>query len=180
MADVFQPIITRFISLGFLNALMLFFFSAILYAILRRSKILGESEVINGFVAFVAAFLVFVFPFITGINLIPNFSLFFTQSVVILLFLLMGFILAALFYPDMPEFLAEHFTHRSILSVMIALGIALFVLSGLVSTLLASFTSPNLAGGGPGPSTDVLIIGAAIIIFIVILIVAASTAGRSD
>jgi hypothetical protein len=181
MADIFEPIITQFISLGFLNALMLFFFSAILYAILRRSKILGESAIINGFIAFIAAFLVCVFPFITGINLIPNFSLFFTQSVVVLLFLVMGFILAGLFYPDMPQFLAEHFTHRSILSVMIALGIALFVISGLVSAFLASFTSPKLASGGPAPSSDVLIIGAALIIFVVILIVAGAAApGKSE
>lgn len=180
MADIFEPIITRFISLGFLNALMLFFFSAILYAILRKSKIFGESDVINGFIAFVAAFFVFVFPFVTGVSLIPNLTLFFTQTVIILLFLIVGFIMAALFYPDMPQFLSEHFTHRSILSVMIALGIALFVISGLVSTFFASFTSPKLQTGGPGPSSDVLIIGAALIIFVVILIVAAAAQGRNE
>jgi MFS family permease len=175
MADVFEPIITRFISLGFLNALMLFFFSAILYAILRKSKIFGESVIINGFIAFIAAFLVFVFPFVTGLSLTTNFSLFFTQSAVILLFLVMSFIMASLFYPDMPKFLAEHFTHRSTLSVMIALGIALFIMSGLVSTLLATFTAPKLAGtSGVGASPDILIIGAGLIIFVVILIVAAS------
>jgi Zn-dependent protease with chaperone function len=83
--------------------------------------------------------------------------------------------MASLFYPDMPKFLAEHFTHRSTLSVMIALGIALFIMSGLVSTLLATFTAPKLAGtGGVGASPDILIIGAGLIIFVVILIVAAS------
>ena len=178
MADIFEPIITRFISLGFLNALMLFFFSAILYAILRKSKIFGESTIINGFLAFVGAFLVFVFPFITGISLIPNLSVFFTQSVIILLFLIMGFIFASLFYPDMPKFLAEQFTHRSILSTMIALGIALFITSGLVSSFVASFTA-NKGGGGSAPSTDVLIIGAAVIIFVVILIVASTTVRSS-
>lgn len=182
MADVFEPVINQLISLGFLNALMLFFFSVILYAILKKSKILGESDVMNGIVAFIAAFLVFIFPFVTGINLLPNFSVFFTQSVVILLFLIMGFIFAALFYPDLPQFLAEHFTHRSVLSTMIALGVALFILSGLVSSLLASFTSPKLTGAntGPSPSPDILIIGGGLMVFVVILIVASSVIGKSD
>ena len=180
MADVFEPIINRFISLGFLNALMLFFFSAILYALLKKSKILGESVVLNGFVAFIAAFMVFIFPFVTGMSLMTNFSLFFTQTTIIILFLVMSFIMAALFYPDMPKFLAEHFTHRSVLTVMIALGLALFILSGLVSSLLATFSAPKLQGGGPGPSTDVLIIGAALIVFIVVLLVAATQTGKGS
>jgi len=175
MADIFAPVATQLIGLGFLNFLMLFFFSVILYALLKKSKILGESVILNGFIAFIAAFFVFIFPFVTGVSIIPNLTLFFTQTVVILLFLIVGFIMASLFYPDMPKFLAEHFTHRSILSTMIALGLTLFILSGLVSSLLAAFTSPKLQTGGPGPSQDVLIIGAAVIIFVVILIVASST-----
>ena len=176
MADIFEPVINQMISLGFLNALMLFFFAVILYAVLKKSHILGDSDILNAIISFIAAFFVFVFPFITGTNLIPNFSVFFTQAVVILLFLIMGFIMASLFYPDMPAFLAEHFTHRSIISVFIALGLALFIISGLVTTLLASFTSPKLTStGGPGPSSDVLIIAAGLIIFVVVLIVASST-----
>jgi len=174
MADIFEPVINQLISLGFLNALMLFFFAIILYAILKKSRILGESDALNAIIAFIAAFLVFVFPFITGVNLIPNFSIFFTQSVIILLFLIMGFIMAALFYPDMPRFLAEHFTHRSILSIFIALGLALFIISGLVTSLLTAFTSPKVGGGMTGPSSDVLIIAGGLIIFVVVLMVAAA------
>jgi hypothetical protein len=175
MADIFEPVINQLISLGFLNALMLFFFAVILYAVLKKSHILGDSDVLIGIISFISAFLVFIFPFITGVNLIPNFSIFFTQTVVILLFLIIGFIMASLFYPDMPAFLAEHFTHRSILSTFIALGLALFIISGLVTSLLVSFTSPKLATGVPGPSSDVLIIAAGLIIFVVVLIVASST-----
>ncbi len=175
MADIFEPVINQLISLGFLNALMLFFFAVILYAVLKKSHILGESDILNAIISFIAAFFVFIFPFITGINLIPNFSLFFTQSVVVLLFLVMSFIMAALFYPDMPAFLAEHFTHRGILSTFIALGLALFVISGLITSFFASFTSPKLATGGPAPSSDVLIIAAGLIIFVVVLIVASSS-----
>jgi hypothetical protein len=177
MADIFEPIITRFISLGFLNALLLFFFSAIIYALLQKSKIFGENVFLNGFIAFIASFLVFIFPFVTGLSLIPNIAVFFTQTVVIVLFLVISFLMAALFYPDMPRFLAEHFTHRSVLSTMIALGLALFILSGLVTTLLATFTAPKLQGaGGTSGSPDVLIIGAGLILFVVILIVAATQA----
>jgi hypothetical protein len=178
MADIFEPIITRFISLGFLNALLLFFFSAIIYALLQKSKMFGENAILNGIIAFIASFLVFVFPFITGLSLIPSITLFFTQTVVIVLFLTVSFIMAALFYPDMPKFLMEHFTHRTVLSTMIALGLALFIISGLVSTLLAAFTAPKLQSnsGGIGGSTDILIIGAGLVLFVVVLIVAASQA----
>lgn len=177
MADIFAPVINQFVSLGLLNALMLFFFSAILYAILQKSKILGESAFLNMFISFIAAFFVFVFPFVTGVNLIPNFSIFFTQSVVVLLFLIMSFIFAALFYPDLPKFLAEHITHRSILSTMIAMGIALFILSGLITSFFASFSAPKLQTGAPGPSPDILIMAAGLIVFVVILIVAATQRG---
>jgi len=180
MADIFEPIINSFISLGFLNALLLFFFSAIIYALLQKSKIFGENTLLNGVIAFIASFLVFVFPFITGLSLIPNLSMFFTQTVVIVLFLVVSFIMASLFYPDMPKFLTEHFSHRTVLSAMIALGLGLFIISGLVTTLFSTFTSPKLkTSGGTGPSQDVLIIGAGLILFIVILIIGASQAKGS-
>ena len=178
--DIFQPIVTKLLSMGILNAMLLFLFAAIMYAILRKSKIFGDSEIINGVIAFIVAFFIFIFPFITGISLVNPLSVFFTQSIVILIFLIVGFIAASLFYPDMPSVLAKSFTSRGTLMVMIGLAIGLFVTSGLVTTLLAAFTTPAGSSGGlqSGPPSDVLIIGAGIILFIIVLLVASSVGMR--
>jgi len=173
--DIFQPIVSKLLGMGILNAMLLFLFAAIIYAVLRKAKIFGDSEIINGVIAFIIAFFIFIFPFVTGVSLVNPLSIFFTQSMVIIIFLIVGFIAASFFYPDMPKMLGETFTRRSTLMVMIGLAIGIFVTSGLVTTLLAAFTSPKVGIGGPGsPPADVLIIGAGLILFIVVLLVASS------
>src|SRR3989338_8364218 len=132
--DIFEPIINKLLSLGILNAMLLFLFAAIDYALLKKSKIFGESEILNGVVAFIIAFLIFIFPFITGVSLVNPISIFFTQSIVIIIFLMIGFIMASFFYPDMPKVLADQFTRRSTLYVMIGLGLILFIIILLVAT----------------------------------------------
>jgi hypothetical protein len=181
--DIFAPIISRLLSMGILNAMLLFLFAAIIYAVLRKAKIFGDSDVINGVIAFIMAFFIFIFPFLTGISLVNPLSIFFTQSIVIIIFLMIGFIAASFFYPDMPKMLAESFTRRGTLMVMIGLAIGLFVTSGLVTTMIAAFMPPSNTGGGGGqntgsPPTDVLIIGAGLILFIVVILVAASIGVR--
>jgi len=178
-ADIFKPIVNKLLGMGIINAMLLFLFAAIIYALLTKSKIFGESPIINGVIAFIAAFLIFIFPFITGVSLVNPLSIFFTQSIVILVFLMVGFLAASFFYPNMPKFLAEQFTHRSTLMVMIGLAIGLFILSGLITTFLSAFSttpSGDTSGGGSTTKlpTDVLIIAAGLIVFIIILLVASS------
>jgi len=177
--DIFKPIVSKLLGMGIINAMLLFLFAAIIYALLTKSKIFGESPIINGVIAFIAAFLIFIFPFITGVSLVNPLSIFFTQSIVILIFLMVGFLAASFFYPNMPKFLAEQFTHRSTLMVMIGLAIGLFILSGLITTFLSAFsTTPSGDSSGGGSTTklptDVLIIAAGLIVFIIILLVASS------
>jgi len=179
--DIFQPIVSKLLGMGILNAMLLFLFAAIMYAILRKSKIFGDSEIINGVIAFIVAFFIFVFPFLTGISLVNPLSIFFTQSMVILIFLVVGFMAASLFYPDMPSVLGKTFTSRGTLMVMIGLAIGLFVTSGLVTVLISAFSSPsgNSGNGSSGGApSDVLIIGAGVILFIIVLLVASSVGMR--
>jgi hypothetical protein len=177
--DIFKPIVNKLLGMGIINAMLLFLFSAIIYAVLGKSKLFGESPIINGVIAFIAAFLIFIFPFITGVSLVNPLSIFFTQTVVVLIFMMTAFLLASFFYPNMPKFLAEQFTHRSTLMVMIGLAIGLFILSGLITTFLSAFSttpSGDTSGGGSTTKlpTDVLIIAAGLIVFIIILLVASS------
>ena len=68
--------------------------------------------------------------------------------------------------------LAERFTRRSALSAMIALGIAILVTSGLMSTFWSGLYGGGGAPGQPMPSTDVILLSAGLIILLVILIIA--------
>jgi hypothetical protein len=172
-ADIIQPALKWFFELGFGNVLVFVLTTAIFYAILRKAKILGESELINAAIAIIAAFFVgFWIPIYTGYSFAASMSAFFAQSTAIFLFLIISFLVAGFFYPNLTEMLTEQFKYRHTLYVMIGLGIALLVMSTLVSSFWSVF--PPTQPGAVTPSRDILLVTAAVIIFIVILLIAAS------
>lgn len=172
MVSPFEIAIKKLVEVGFYDILLFVLSLAIFYAILRKSKILGESPLINAVISFVAAFLVFGYPVLIGFSLTMPLTMFFTQSFVWILIFVIGFVLASMFYPDMPKMLAEQFTKRTTLYVMLALGITIILMSTLISVF---WTYPPAAPGAPTPSTDVIILAAGVIIFIVLIIIAAAT-----
>ena len=181
MTDIFEPVIRKLFDLGFGNVIVFFLVSAIIYAILRKSKMLGESELVNGVISVIAAFLVgFWFPIITGVTLVPSLTAFFAQSTTMLIFIVVGFLFASIFYPNMTEMLMEQFKRRTTLYTMIALALALLITSGLISTMWSLASVPKKPGESPGVSSDVSLIAAAVIIFIVILLIGGSAARMSE
>jgi hypothetical protein len=175
MADVFEPVVKKLFEWGLGNVIVFFLSVAIFYAILRKSKVLGESAIVNGIVAGITAFLVsFWFPIYTGVTLVNSMTAFFSQSIAILIFLIVGFLMAGLFYPNMPEMLMEQFKRRTVLAVMLALALVLFITSGLVSTMWSLATVPTEPGKPSGPSPDIYLITTAVILFIIILLVGSS------
>jgi hypothetical protein len=181
MADLFQPIIQKLIDLGFYNFFFPFIVSAALFfGLLKKSKILGDSVLINGVISLSLAFLIMGFPVIfgqPGFFALPMAS-YFSQITVIFLMFLVAFIGAGFFYPDMTKWLAEVFHHRTMWIIMIAIAFGLLFTSGLINVL---FIGLNPSGGGTGTGTqqnktpyDVVIIVAGIIIFVIMLIIAAS------
>lgn len=171
-SDLITPALKWFFEIGFGNVLVFILTSAIFYAMARRSKVLGESELINGLIAIVAAFFVaFWIPIYTGFSFVSSMSAFFAQSTAILLFLVISFLIAGFFYPDLVGMLAAEFKSRHTLFVMMGLGLALLIMSTMVSSFWSVFPP---AKPGTSPSTDLLIITAAVIVFVVILLIAAS------
>jgi hypothetical protein len=169
----FEIIINKMISLGFYDFLFPFIIaSAIFYALLKKSKIFGESIVINAVISLSIALLIFGFPVIAGLSLASALSAFFTQATVWILILSIGFLLASLFYPDLAKMLLETFKRRTTLFMLLALGIALFVTSGLLSVFTAPLTPKP--GAPPGPPYDVILISTALIIFVILIAIAAS------
>jgi len=175
MPSLFEPVIKWMIDLGFYSFLFPWIVtSAIFYGLLRKSKIFGESATLNGLIAISIAFLVIGFPILSQFSLTLPIATFFTQATVFILIFVFAFIAASFFYPDLTKMLLERFTRRTTLAVLIVLGIALFITSGLVGVFTYGLGKP--APPGAGPSTDVIILVAGIIIFIVIIIIAGAIA----
>ncbi len=174
VANIFEPIIRRLIEVGFYEFLLFLFSLAMFYALLKKSKVLGESPLINAVIAFVGAFLVFGYPVIIGISLTMPLTTFFTQAVIWILLIFVGLLLASFFYKDLPGMLAEQFKRRTTLYEMLAVGLVLLVTSGLISVLWQGVAAPA-APGAPTPPQDVLLIAAGVIIFIVVILIGAST-----
>lgn len=170
MANVFETVVQKLIEVGFYDLLIFIISLTIFYAILRKVKILGESPIVNAALAFSIAFLIFGYPVIVGFSLTLPLVTFFTQSFVWILVFFIGFLIASFFYPDLPKFLAEKFTSRSMISIAIVIGLVSVIISGLIGVLWA--TPPG--EGGIQIPLDTTIIAAGVIIFVILLIVAAS------
>lgn len=175
MAEIFSQIVMNLVSMGFLNFLIFLLVLAVMFSILRKSKILGESPIVDGIVSFAIAFMVFAYPIITGISLSTPMATFFTQAFVILLIFLFGFLVASPFYPNLSQWLPKVFTSRNALWSMIALALALFVTSGLVSVIYSG--SMGSEGSRQTASRDVLVIVAGLVILVVVLLISTSARG---
>ncbi len=177
MTTPFDAVVQTMINLGFYNFIFPFIITAaILYALLRKSKVLGESVVINAVLALSVAFMIFGYPVIVGVSLATPLATFFTQATVFIIIVFVGFMLASLFYPNLGTFLTERIKSRSILFLMVVLAIALFVTSGLITVFVGNLGKPAAPGSAPTTPTDVILIAAGLIIFIVLLIVATGIA----
>jgi len=174
VASLFEPVVRFMIEKGFYSFLFPWIItSAILYGLLRKSKIFGESAAVNGAISISVAFLIMGFPLIAQFNLALPFSTFFVQATVFFLILVVGLLFASLFYPDLTKFLMEKFTRRTTLGILIILGIAIFITSGLVGVFTFSLTAPP-EPGKPSPPLDFTILAGGVIIFMVLIVVAGS------
>lgn len=110
MTNIFQLVAERLSELGFYNFLLPFIlFTTVLYAVLRKTQILGESPVIHGIISVAVGLFVFGTPVILGVTIAPSLTAFVIQGVIFILVLLFGFLIASFFYPNIVEKLPEIF-----------------------------------------------------------------------
>lgn len=159
-------LIRRMESLGAFDIMVFVLFMAIIFAILRKSKILGESVAINGLIAIIVSFLIFIFPTFTGFSLVLPMSRFFTQASVIILLFVIGLVVASVFYPNMMGMLADQFKTPAILWIIIPIILVLLITSRTIWVFWAGY--------GVGPTSDTLVLVAAILIFAVVLLIASA------
>jgi len=182
MVSPFEEMIQRLIDLGFYDFFLPFILStAIFYALLKKSKIISDSPLVNATLALSIAFLIFGYPVIAGISLASPLSSFFVQITIWILIFAFGFLIASLFYPDIAKFLTGYFVERRsrFIWVAVVLGIVAFITSGLVSVFTGPLGQGPKPGQAPGPPLDVVALAAGIFILIAIIVIAASVmAGR--
>ena len=110
MANIFQIAVERLVDVGFYNFLLPFIlFTTVLYALLKKTQILGDSTVIHGIISVVAGLFVFGVPVLAGADLSAGLSAFLTQGVIAILVILVGFLIASFFVPNLTEKLPEIF-----------------------------------------------------------------------
>jgi len=173
----FEVVINKLVAIGFYEFFVPFLImSVILYALLRKTKVLGDSNVLNGIVALSIGMLILGFPVLAGISFASELSTFFVQSTIWIMILVLAVIIAGVFYPDIWKMAEDQFKNRHFLFIMLAVAIGIFVTSGLVGVFV-NVGNPALTGQEPetpGPPADIVIIVGALIIFMVLLVIAAA------
>ena len=178
MVNVSSLLASKLIGLGFLDIVVFLFVLSVIYALLKKMKILGTSPIVNSVIAFSIAFMVFIYPVVSGINLTVPLSNFFTELMIFVLVFFAGFLLASFFYPDMGKVLASVMTKSTTLWIMVSLGVALFIISGLLTAFISHTSVSNSQPmntpqpGQTGSINDIYVIIAGLIILVIILIIA--------
>jgi len=175
MADPFTNFITRLVEFGFFKFLLPFIlFIAIIYALLKKSKVF-ESDLVNATIAIITSFFILYFPVMSGLDIGPPLSRFFMQLGIFLLIFVLGLAGSSVLYPDLTGLLKEKMTSRSFIFVFIAIVFAVFVTSGLLDVYIKGAMG---AVGGGQEKKDIYTFAGALIVMVVILIIASALAYR--
>jgi len=134
--NYFADVARFLIESGFIIFLVPSILSFVFFYVLFEKLKLTTNKFLNALLSFSISLLVFIYPLVSGMNIALALSYFFAQSFSFILVLVIGFLLASLFYPDLPQKLSIFFRTRGILAGMIALSVVFFLLSGLISVLI--------------------------------------------
>ncbi len=166
MANIFQIAVERLVEVGFYNFLLPFIlFTTLLYAVLTKTKVLGESPVIIGIISVSVGLMIFGLPVIAGVNIAAPLTAFLTQGAIIILVLVIALLVGSFFYPNIMEKMGEIFKPPGpftwILWVVIAAAVAvgLFSIVGdQLGKLPSAFNIPSDLGALAGVLAVVFVI----------------------
>ena len=143
MTTPLETVIINLNRMGFFAFLPFLLTSAVFYGLLRRSKLFGEPEknvVVNATVALTAAFMVWAYPIITGTSIEEYqqfFANFFFKGTVATLVIIIGLIVATMFFPEkgfpaaLEEKLAKGKLGIGLLIFGLLVGFAILITTGL-------------------------------------------------
>ena len=163
MASPFEVVILKLQTLGFFKFLLPFMLTAaIFYGLLRRSRLFGEPSMnvaINATVAIVAAFMVWAYPILAGVDIETTLSTFFLQSTLATLVIIVGIMISSMFLPeDFAKSLGDKLGGKGpiafvVAGILVAAGI--LISSGVVNIFIPTGLS---APGGLSEGTITTII----------------------
>lgn len=171
MVNIFQIAVERLSELGFYNFLLPFIlFSAVLYAVLRKTQILGDSPLIHGIISVGVGLFVFGVPVLAGVNLAGALTSFLTQAAIVILVFVVAFLIASFFYPNITELVERAFPKPgpggwviwTVVGIAAALGLFVFV-GKPFRQLFAGLKIPG----------ELLVVTIAIVIILVVFIILA-------
>lgn len=143
MTSFLQNVIIRLNQLGFFAFLPFVLTAAIIYGLLRRSKIFGEPEkntAVNATVALVSAFMVWAYPILTGTSVEDYqrmYSEFFYRGTMASLFLIFGIAMISVFSETLG--IKIEFSKQNKMFIGIVVSIFLFLSLLLSSVIFKEF-----------------------------------------
>ncbi|MFH8080274.1 MAG: hypothetical protein QXO84_00105 [Candidatus Aenigmatarchaeota archaeon] len=170
MADIFKNVILKLAEIGAFNFLFPFILtSAIFYGLLRKSKIFGEDSdrnvAVHAVISLSAAFMVWAFPILRGIDVQTQLSTFFIQGLVVMLIIMVGLMTVGMILPEnLPQKIWEKINKSSTATVLIFAGLAVGFIVFLTSGLVSLFITPDMISTIP---SDVLMMIGVILVMII-------------
>jgi len=178
MADVFRNLILKLNEIGAFNFLFPFILtSAVFYGLLRKSKLFGSDSdrnvALNGVIALTAAFMVWAFPVLNGVDIQTQLSTFFMQGLVVMLILMVGLMTVGMIFPEnLSEKIWEQIKGKSTATILLIAGIAVGVIVFLTSGLVSLFLTPEMISTLP---TDIFLTIGLLLVMIIPLVWIASS-----
>jgi len=175
MASMFEIVINRLREIGAFQFLFPFVLtSAVFYGLLRKTKLFGEAEknvAVNGVIALIAAFMVWAYPILAGVNVEVQLATFFFQGTTAMLVFVAILLIAGMFLPeDLPKAIGAKMGGRGLGLIIIAIaiiGFGIFISSGLITF----FFPTGLPTGGIASEDLIMVITVLIILLLPVLVI---------
>ncbi len=175
MASPFETVITRLQDIGAFQFLFPFMLTAaVFYGLIRKSHIFGKPEenvAVNAVVALVAAFMVWAYPILAGVDIETQLSTFFFNAAVSILTIVVGLMVAGLFFPpNLAEEIGKRLKGGKSLGAILVFGI--LIGGGILfsSGLITVFFPQTLFSGPTALPSDVILTVALLGVLAVILV----------
>ncbi len=175
MASPFEIVITRLRDIGAFQFLFPFMITAaVFYGLIRKSQIFGKPEenvAVNAVVALTAAFMVWAYPILVGVDIEKQLSTFFFNASVSILTMVVGVMIAGIFFkPDLAGQLSEKFKTGKLFGIILLFGILVGGAVVFSSGLITVFLPQSLFTGPTALPSDVILTVALLAVLAVILI----------
>ena len=165
--SVATEIIQSFANIGIIDFVLPFLLTTVvLFALLRKSKIFSRTPIVNIILPIAIGLLIMGVPNILGLSFTTQFSSFFFQLTILILFFTIGGIIVSFFVSKLDNI----FKNKQIfIGLGIIISIILFFTSGLYTIFTEQYS--EIDNNIPGPDPTLVLFSTIAIIMSVIMII---------